>query len=217
MTDCVNTEVRDALPDLVHGRLSELDAATMAAHVESCADCRAEVALLREVRAAAPPAPRMDAARIAAAIPLVLMTMPVFPPRQRDPGMFLWRNAWRFAAAAVVVAVGAWAITGPGMRAPADVALRTASAPATVVDEATPVSGARAAVQPAPASSAKATDPAITGPSRDPASLSLDPGVQDLSDAELEQLLSELDGIDSIPSADPQSVTLSVDDIEGGA
>ena len=53
MNDCVNAEARDALPDLLHGRLSELDTATMKAHVESCADCRAELELMRAVRSSA--------------------------------------------------------------------------------------------------------------------------------------------------------------------
>jgi len=54
MNDGVNAEFRDALPDLLHGRLNALDRATLTAHVESCADCRAELALLGEARASAP-------------------------------------------------------------------------------------------------------------------------------------------------------------------
>jgi hypothetical protein len=37
-----------------------------------------------------------------------------------------------------------------------------------------------------------------------------------LTETELETLLAELDGMESIPAAEPQSVTLSVEDIEGG-
>src|SRR5215204_1696835 len=64
----MNAEVRDALPDLVHGRLDQLNTATMKAHVESCADCRAEMALLKSVRESAPLIPPMNVERIAAAI-----------------------------------------------------------------------------------------------------------------------------------------------------
>ena len=67
MTECINTEVREALPDLLNGRLSVLDTATMNAHIEACAECRAELELLREIRGSRI-VPRMDAARIAAAI-----------------------------------------------------------------------------------------------------------------------------------------------------
>ena len=67
MTECINTEVREALPDLLNGRLSVLDTATMNAHIEACAECRAELELLREIRGSRI-VPRMDAARIASAI-----------------------------------------------------------------------------------------------------------------------------------------------------
>ena len=45
------------------------------------------------------------------------------------------------------------------------------------------------------------------------ASLSLVGSTQDLSDADLEQLVSDLDGLDALPAAEPQSVTPSVEDI----
>ena len=68
MSECVNAEVKEALPDLLNGRLSALDTATMNAHVESCADCRAELELLRQAKTSTLLAPRMDAAKIAAAL-----------------------------------------------------------------------------------------------------------------------------------------------------
>ena len=69
MSECVNAEVKEALPDLLNGRLSALDTATMKAHVESCADCRAELELLREAKTSALLIQKMDAAKISAAIP----------------------------------------------------------------------------------------------------------------------------------------------------
>jgi hypothetical protein len=45
------------------------------------------------------------------------------------------------------------------------------------------------------------------------ASLSLVGSTQDLSDADLEQLVSDLDGLDALPAAEPQSVTPAVEDI----
>ncbi|HZI99913.1 MAG TPA: zf-HC2 domain-containing protein, partial [Gemmatimonadaceae bacterium] len=69
MNDCVKAEVRDALPDFINHRLSELDAATMREHIESCADCKAELELIRQARAAALLAPKMNVDRIAAALP----------------------------------------------------------------------------------------------------------------------------------------------------
>src|SRR3989337_228199 len=68
MNDCVNGEMRDVLPELVNGTLPAADVARVQAHVRECADCAAEVELLRTARAAMRLAPTMDTTRIAAAV-----------------------------------------------------------------------------------------------------------------------------------------------------
>lgn len=218
MNDCVMTEVRDALPDLLHGRLSELDTATMMAHVESCPECRAELALLREVRSSAPLAPVMDAARIASSLPryggaAVMRALPAKPERKTTP-----RFAMLAAVAAIVVALGGVAVTS----------LRNANdeVPTSAVASATPSAATPSTVAAetiAPARSAlgqsvtkEPTRVAVTPARKQVASLSFVGGTQDLSDSELETLLAELDGMETLPAAEPQSVTLSVEDIEGG-
>src|SRR5512140_1830353 len=65
MNDCPNADVRDLLPD----RLDEAARAMVESHLEGCADCRAELALLRDVRASLRRAPALNVAAIAAAIP----------------------------------------------------------------------------------------------------------------------------------------------------
>jgi anti-sigma factor RsiW len=50
MLDCPNAEVRDRLPDLVHGQLAGEELAEVERHVAACAACAAELALIREVR-----------------------------------------------------------------------------------------------------------------------------------------------------------------------
>lgn len=218
MNDCVMTEVRDALPDLLHGRLSELDTATMTAHVESCPECRAELALLREARKSAPLAPVMDIARIASALPpyggaAVMHNVPAKAERKTS-----WRFAVLAATAAVVVAIGG--VTVNSFRNSNDpaptkaVASRTSSsaAPSTVT-AATVVPALSAPDQSVAKEPARV---AVTPVQKPVASLSFVGGTQDLSDSQLETLLAELDGMDSIPAAEPQSVTLSVEDIEGG-
>lgn len=215
MNDCVMTEVRDALPDLLHGRLSKLDTATMTAHVESCPACRAELALLRELRSSAPLAPSMDAARIASALPAyggaaVMRNIPA--PQKKST----WRFAVLAASAALAVALGGVALTN--LRSSIDntvpaVAAATSPLPASS-------SAGSVTLTPAPttvASTEKSpTQVAAKAVEKQVASLSFVGGTQDLSEAELETLLAELDGMEPIPAAEPQSVTLSVDDIEGG-
>lgn len=212
MNDCMNAEVRDALPDLMHGRLSELNTATMRAHVETCPDCREELRLLEEIRASAPIAPRIDVSRIVAALPAPMPSeadqlVASAPARARRSSSRLWKTA---AAAALLVTgsltfatarrqstvnpVGATSIASPVASAPA----ATPAANQVAVAPVTPV-----AVVPGSQTSANK-----------PAGLSLTGGVQDLSDDQLESLVNGLDNVEALPSSEPEPLTISVD--EGG-
>lgn len=57
--DARHLEAQDALPWLANGTLAGTELERVQAHVASCADCRADLALLRTVRAAGP-APDLD-------------------------------------------------------------------------------------------------------------------------------------------------------------
>jgi len=196
----MNTEVRDALPDFVNNRLAGQGAVTIKEHIESCADCQAEVALLRAVRASAMLAPQIDADRIAAAIP---------PYRVVRPQPSVSRRPWLMAAAAAVVAIGGFALVN---RPTANDAGFTVGVVAPAPTVATPTESK--ATEPAPSVSiASVEKPAPK--EVDVASLSLVGSTDDLSDADLESLVASLDGIESVPSAEPGSVTTTVDDIDG--
>lgn len=122
MTDCPNGDIRDLLPDLLHGRLGAAERAEVEAHLRECADCRDELELLRGLRAALRRAPAVDAAAIAAGIP------PYRAPVQRTPSR-AW-GGWRIAAAVTLLAAGGTSVVVArnGDHAPASVA----SAPTTV-------------------------------------------------------------------------------------
>lgn len=101
MRDCPNGEMRDRLPELMHNRLEGESLRAVQAHVDGCADCRVELALLEQVRSA-PIAPRVDTSRIVAALP-------------RYRAVPAWRRAihsvqLRAAAAAVVLLVGGYTV-----------------------------------------------------------------------------------------------------------
>ena len=68
MRDCPNAEMRDLLPDLLHGRVGPEQRGALDAHLASCDACRAELALLTQVRQAAP-SPRVNVGAIAQALP----------------------------------------------------------------------------------------------------------------------------------------------------
>ena len=202
MNDCVNADVRDALPDFINHRLSDLDAVTISEHVESCADCRAEAAVLRDLMKSRPLAPQMNVDRIAAAIPAYA------PVRSRSTG-FSIRRTWALAAAAAFVAIGGWAITS-----------RTSDTPAPAVAVAGPPAATTAATVSPAAPAATVPEKTIANVENaskevQVASLSLVGSTDDLSDSDLETLVAALDGIETVPSAEPGSVTTTVDDIDG--
>ena len=97
MNDCPNADIRDLLCNAVHDTLAADDRRRVDAHVASCADCTAELALLHRAREVLKRGtPQVDANRIAAAIPV---------RRTRSWGASV--PAWRIAATIAVMAVGA--------------------------------------------------------------------------------------------------------------
>jgi anti-sigma factor RsiW len=68
MNDCQNVEVREALPDLVHGTLSSDERARVQEHLDQCVDCAAELAIIHAVHAGIV-TPSVNVAGIVAAIP----------------------------------------------------------------------------------------------------------------------------------------------------
>ena len=209
MIDCVNAEVRDALPDLLHGRLSELDTATMKAHVESCADCRAELDLMREAISSAPITPRTDAAKIAAAIAPYAAVNATPAPVQKA---WLFGNTatLRIVVAAAFVAIGGWLLSDRMGNGPVPAKQTATTAPAVAAD----IDVASSPTTPAQVSSA---EPAASAPQESQvASLSLVGSTVELSDSDLEKLVAELDGMETLPSAEPQSITITDEDFATG-
>lgn len=218
MTECINAEVRDALPDLLHGRLGDLDRTTMKAHVESCADCRAELALMERVRAYAPLAPSIDVSRIVSMLPAPVLSAEqqvahVAPGRQ-PAGMSM---IWKLAAALALIVAGT--LTFSKSREPVSSGSTVAKI-ATVVPATSAVSEVPA---PAVTPESQPKEVAIANPVAGAASrrvvstsgLSLTGGVQDLTDTQLEALLEEVDNVEGLPTAEPEAISVSVDGDEG--
>src|SRR5687768_5247235 len=117
MNECMSAEMRDVLPDVVHGRLDAVKLAEVEAHVASCGSCAAELDLLRAVVASMPVVPAMDVQRIVAALPVaakqgLLLHRGNAEPASESPeavgrSRSVWSNPFlRVAAAVVVVAAG---------------------------------------------------------------------------------------------------------------
>src|SRR5471030_1776115 len=100
MHDCEDGNMRDLLPAYVHGTLSAAERAKVAAHLESCADCAAELELI-ETASRAIRAPKVNIGKIVKALPAA--------PRSssRSP---VARQLLQLAAAIAIVAIGAFSV-----------------------------------------------------------------------------------------------------------
>jgi anti-sigma factor RsiW len=209
MNDCPNADVRDLLPDLLHDRLDEATRAVVESHLQGCADCRAELALLRDVRASLRSTPALNLTAIAAAIP------PHRAPAQRSC------VGWRTAAAVTLLVAGGSSllVMQRGQAVPRD---SVAAGPVAVVHVPTPpvtrIESSTVAVTPPLAERPAAQRPSTPVPdaprvvATPTASRELAMGggtLNDLSDRELASLLKDIDSLDALPSTDVESVPIS--------
>jgi anti-sigma factor RsiW len=212
MNDCPNADVRDLLPDLLHGRLDGATRAMVEAHVAGCEDCRAELALLRDLSATMRRGPKLDLAAIAAAV-----------PAYRAPARRSWVG-WRTAAAITILVAGGSSVTL--MQRNASVAPYAPQAAAPVLAPTTGLpSASTAPVISAPVTtmpSVPATSPAVSAPESIPEApapaagtrpvheLAMSGGaLNDLSDRELAALLKDIQSLDAVPTTDVESAAIS--------
>ena len=214
MTDCPNANVRDLLPDLVHGRLDAETRVMVEAHLAGCADCQAEHALLRDLRASLGRTPHLDLAAIAAAV-----------PAYRAPVRRSWVE-WRTAAAITVLVAGGSSVAllqrnvAPRMDtvaiATAPVASVSASSSASL---AAPTSAPRSApgqtqlpaqVAPVLHQPLVASAPVARGPAASGRELAMGGGsFNDLSDRELASFLDDIESLDAVPSVEVENAALA--------
>ncbi len=194
MHDCPDGEMRDLLPGYVHGTLSPAERIAVSAHIQECADCAAEVELI-QLASLAFPAPKVDTRKIVSMLPAA--------PRRARRGMPM-SGAWRFAAAIGAFAFGALsvaALRGAFSKAPRE--LQVASAPYQPPQGAAPVARPPAGAPAAPAPSTARVPVATPKPTV--ASISFGGGLGDLTDEQLDMLLGDLDTLDALPSAEPET------------
>jgi len=213
MTDCPNAEMRDRLPDLLHDRLDVRMRAAVMSHVDECADCRAELALLEGVRGMMDArTPRVDINYVVNALPkqyaLARRAGGDGAPRQRT-----WAD-WRIAAAVAVLAVGGGSVaimnhgqTRSAVVAAADsvrsqVPTAVASTDSSMPSSATSSTPPRAQQTVASADDGTAASGLATG---------------DLNEQQLRALLDEIDQLQAVPVAEPEPVTIRVNSGAGAS
>jgi anti-sigma factor RsiW len=185
MRDCPNSVIRELLPDLINDRLTAHERAEVHAHLNTCADCRAELELLERVRASVRRTP-VDVGRIVAAVPAY----------KRSRWRALSASPLARAAAVVVIALGGALLLrsdDPQVvesvpRIPSD------SAPAQVATQTAPSVPSRAPVT-------------TSAPSPE---LAMGEMFEDLTDSELEALLKSLGTIEAVTPVETEVVPPAV-------
>jgi hypothetical protein len=203
MNDCVNAEIRDQLPDLVHDRLSAAARTAVLAHVDVCVDCRDELELLRDAKALfARGIPRVDVAYVVGGLPKAPAARPVarVEPMRRKRAWSDWRVA--AAAALMIAAGGSYALMNAGSMDVVDTAITAgvATTPTVALNaDSSPASAADIAAL----VGADDDSPAIIG--------SMDARLGDLNEDQLNALLNDMDDLRAVPASEPEPVSLRVD------
>jgi len=194
MSDCPNGDIRDLLPDLLSGRLEAAARAEVESHLRECNDCRAELELLRGMRAALRRAPAVDVDAIVAAIPPYRASV-------RQVASRTW-SGWRIAAAAALLLGGGTSVVV--VRHAADQPADSVQVATTREFDSVPGSATvNVAIDPATSPSSGGSAGAA---STSPRELALAGGViADLDDRELSALIDDIGSIEAVPSADVET------------
>jgi anti-sigma factor RsiW len=179
MLDCSNIDIREQLPDLLHGQLGAAEATLVEQHLAGCAECREELAVLRSARAVltSARAPKIDHQAIAAAVARARGATTVRPMR------------WRWAAAVTLVVLGGTSVATAVRSFRNDPVTDSAQAPVVIATLDTPAA-------PTGAVTPLATPAAVR--------LTAGGGVDDLADEDLEALIGALEKIEVAPHAEPE-------------
>lgn len=190
---CDDITMQDALPDFAQGRCSDERAAAVRAHLTECPACAAEAEVLSHAGAViAGATPRIDAARIVTAVEAGRASAgPVQPAA--TPTVIRTRQWW---ASRQVVAAAASILVVVSLSIPV---LR--GTPAGAIPEVSLDSGGTGGDANGATSVAGA-----------PASVDLAGGLADLSSAQLEALLTELDALEGTVRAEPASIAFPLID-----
>ncbi len=208
MNDCVNAEIRDRLPDLLHDQLGAQARAVVMAHVEGCVDCRAELELLRGIRETlARRAPAVDVNWVAAALPKPpLRGVAAGRQTSATARRRVWSD-WRVAAAVTLFVVGGSSVVvlnhGREFDPMSADTVRLPAAPVVDSPRATPaVAESAASTTRTVAATAEDDNAPMPGTGR---------RLENLNEQQLKALLNDIDQMKAVPITDPDPVTLRVD------
>lgn len=108
MTECMDREIQEMLPDVLHGTAGPAARARIEAHLAGCSPCREELATLRAVHSAQVFTPSIDAEAVVRQIPPYRIITPVVERGIRSSVL-----KWLVAAGFALVAVGVGSVVMP--------------------------------------------------------------------------------------------------------
>jgi len=185
--------MRDLLPEVLHGRTALAERALVEAHLATCAECRAELALIGDMRDSLRRTATTDVSAIVGALPAYRAAM--------GGG---W-SGWRAAAAIAAIALGGASLAVATRDAGTDQTPGSAAAAVRSTLDSPQVGRAAPGGQVASQGSATGAPRAVPAAPRE---LALEHGLGDLTDRELSALLDDLESLDALPVVDVESAPL---------
>jgi anti-sigma factor RsiW len=200
MNRCLDSNMQEMLPDLLHDRLPANARGRVEAHLATCGECREELDVLRTVKTAAVFAPRIDVDRVVRQIPPYRTIVPATERPVRTRAV-----SWLVAAtmAIVVIGGGSLVLMKPKVVNDPRAVTSTQRPPAPNPAESTPVNSR------VPGAGATGRTAVVSAPPH-PRALALAANVDDLSDGDLMQLMNDMNRFDALPASEPEPV-ISVD------
>jgi anti-sigma factor RsiW len=190
MNKCTELDIKEMLPDLLHGKLDADARAQVEAHVASCEACTEELEVLRKVKSAAVFVPAIDVDRVVRQIPPYRA---IVPGTQVPAGSRL--VSWLVAASLVVVVLGGGSLLMIQKRP-------TLAPAATAGNSRLPAGDSTQTklVDVAPIVTPNGTD-IVAKPTAH--ALALATSVDALSDNSLRQLMNDMNDFDALPATEP--------------
>ena len=201
MNECANADIREMLPDLLHGNLPAAERNRVESHLAGCVECTGELGVLRKVKSAAVFAPAIDVNGIVRQIPPYQRITPVTERPAVKRGVM-----WLVAGALALVIGGGGSLLMQQRGSVVATAIAPDLPPAT---HAAPAPIAVPVTEPVGSGESTVAQSNVRTHS-----LALATDVASLDDASLIQLMDDMDGFDGLPSAEPEPV-LQVDSGEG--
>jgi hypothetical protein len=197
MNKCIDSDIQEMLPDLLHRTLSDGERQRVEAHLATCESCQEDLEVLRTVKSAAVFAPAIDVNSVVRQIPPYRKIEPAAERPARTRGV-----SWLVAASLAVVVLGGGSIL---LQSNGSLVSRSRGRQPALTIAKVPETTKPSIVESAP-------PPRIVQPSiaPHPHALALAAEADGLSDGGLVQLMNDMDGFDALPASEPDPV-ISVD------